>query len=66
MPNFCPRCNVATDPDAAFCAACGTRLNGRFKNGGNAERRALEKPFRRSAFGSAAKTLEKITVEAVL
>ncbi|MBQ9128894.1 MAG: zinc-ribbon domain-containing protein [Thermoguttaceae bacterium] len=34
MPNFCPRCNVATDPDADFCAACGTRLNGRAKNNG--------------------------------
>ena len=34
MPNFCPRCNVATDPDAVFCAACGTRLNGRAKNDG--------------------------------
>ena len=34
MPNFCPRCNVATDPDADFCAACGTRLTGRAKNDG--------------------------------
>lgn len=34
MPNFCPRCNVAIDPDADFCAACGTRLNGRAKNDG--------------------------------
>ena len=43
MPNFCPRCNVATDPDADFCAACGTRLNGRFKkNGGSAERRGAD------------------------
>jgi uncharacterized membrane protein YhaH (DUF805 family) len=43
MPNFCPRCNVATDPDADFCAACGTRLTGRFKkNGGNAERRGAD------------------------
>lgn len=34
MANFCPRCNVATDPDVDFCAACGTRLNGRAKNDG--------------------------------
>lgn len=34
MTNFCSRCNVATDPDADFCAACGTRLNGRAKNDG--------------------------------
>lgn len=37
MPNFCPRCNVATDPDAAFCAACGNRLNG-----GSAKRRVAD------------------------
>ncbi len=43
MANFCPRCNVATDPDADFCAACGTRLTGRFKkNGGSAERRGAD------------------------
>ena len=43
MANFCPRCNVATDPDADFCAACGTRLNGRVKkNGGSAERRGAD------------------------
>ena len=34
MPNFCPRCNVAIDPDAGFCAACGTRSTGRAKNDG--------------------------------
>lgn len=34
MTNFCPRCNVAIDPDADFCAACGTRLTGRAKNDG--------------------------------
>ncbi len=34
MANFCPRCNVAIDPDAAFCAACGTRSTGRAKNDG--------------------------------
>ena len=37
MPNFCPRCNVATDSDAAFCAACGTRLSG-----GSANRRGAD------------------------
>lgn len=37
MPNFCPRCNVVIDPDADFCAACGTRLNG-----GSAERRGAD------------------------
>lgn len=37
MANFCPRCNVVIDPDAAFCAACGTRLNGRFKKNGDAD-----------------------------
>lgn len=37
MANFCPRCNVATDPDAAFCAACGTRLSG-----GSAKRRGAD------------------------
>ncbi|MBP3558534.1 MAG: zinc-ribbon domain-containing protein [Thermoguttaceae bacterium] len=43
MANFCPRCNVATDPDVAFCAACGTRLTGRFKkNGGSAGRRGAD------------------------
>lgn len=37
MPNFCPRCNVVIDPDAAFCAACGTRSPGRFKKNGGAD-----------------------------
>lgn len=43
MPNFCPRCNVVIDSGADFCAACGNRLNGRFKkNGGSAGRRGAD------------------------